>query len=486
MRTTAAGVVVLGMLLALQGLAAADSRQPGGSFTDDDLNTHEAMIEAIFAQGITLGCGDDVYCPGLGVSRAQAAAFVTRSFDLPVTAENYFLDDNGNIHESDINRAAEAGVMSGFADGTFRPDLTLTRAQMASVLARAMDLDPVADNAFSDVSGVHAGSINAVFAAGVTFGCDPSGTLFCPTDVVLRDQLASFLGRALGLEPLAPPVRLAGNIIVAHDDGVSVIVGFRIVSVISGVDVERAMHDGHGGVIYQLDGDFKQILHQPVGTTESTVLVDAGEIEVILLASGNDEVGGEYFVVLHDSRPRGQPDNLAFYDMAIEVVYLYEDVSVVVIEQQCQGDRFSNYCSIAMHVSAQGNTLMMHSTSDENTWHTVYTTDGSLVAEDFLRWTCCDDIYAGAVLAPDGQAVITRGPLSNLATTFDLGETWIAEVESVVPYRDAPEGDVYFDWDGETIVLGAATDRQIITVDAATGDQTAFSIWGNPVFGYGP
>ncbi len=48
-------------------------------------------------------------------------------------------------------------------------------------------------------------NINAIAEEGVTLGCDEAGTLFCPDDPVRRDQMASFIGRALGLEPIDPP-----------------------------------------------------------------------------------------------------------------------------------------------------------------------------------------------------------------------------------------------------------------------------------------
>jgi hypothetical protein len=41
--------------------------------------------------------------------------------------------------------------------------------------------------------------------AGATEGCNQSGTLYCPNDLVRRDQMASFIGRALGLDPIDPP-----------------------------------------------------------------------------------------------------------------------------------------------------------------------------------------------------------------------------------------------------------------------------------------
>ncbi len=165
------------------------------------------IIEAIAAAGITLGCNPEgtLYCPAEPVRRDQMASFLARGFELPAAGEDFFPDDEGNTHEDNINRVATAGITLGFDDGTFGPTLLVSRAQMASFLARAMELDPVPGDRFADVSGVHEGNINAIAEEGVTLGCDEAGTLFCPDDSVRRDQMASFLGRALGLEATPPP-----------------------------------------------------------------------------------------------------------------------------------------------------------------------------------------------------------------------------------------------------------------------------------------
>ena len=181
--------------------------EPSGSgrFLYDDGNVQEANIEAIADAGITLGCTLDgeYYCPSDSVSRAQMASFLVRAFSLPATATDYFADDGGNTHEANINALREAGVTLGCGTSgtTYCPDDLVNRAQMASFIARAIGLTPIAGTQFTDVSRVHAGNIYAIAAEGVTLGCDPAGTLYCPDQTVLRDQMASFLARALNLVP---------------------------------------------------------------------------------------------------------------------------------------------------------------------------------------------------------------------------------------------------------------------------------------------
>ncbi|MYI52661.1 MAG: S-layer homology domain-containing protein [Acidimicrobiaceae bacterium] len=78
----------------------------------------------------------------------------------------------------------------------------MSRAEMASFLVRALDLEPAdAPAGFVDVdaSSVHAASVEALFAAGVTAGCGTEPLRFCPDRAVSRAEMASFLVRALDL-----------------------------------------------------------------------------------------------------------------------------------------------------------------------------------------------------------------------------------------------------------------------------------------------
>ncbi len=184
--------------------AAGQEIEPGGSFIDDDGNVHEGYIEAIAAVGITTGCSTDRYCPGDFVSRGQMATFIARAKDLTPVADGPF-SDVGGVHAPNINAIAQAGITAGCETGLYCPNDFVTRAQMATFLARAENLAPVADGPFSDVGGVHAPNINAIAQAGITAGCETG--LYCPNDFVTRAQMATFLGRALGLEPIDVPPR---------------------------------------------------------------------------------------------------------------------------------------------------------------------------------------------------------------------------------------------------------------------------------------
>ncbi len=203
------------VVAALVATPAAAELPPGGTFVDDDGNVHEGMIEAIAAEGITLGCNppiNDRFCPQNTVTRGQMAAFLARALGLVERASDPFSDDDTSIFEADIEKLAAAGITKGCNppdNDRFCPDRRLTRGEMAAFLVRGYGYTDRAEGRFIDDDGsIFEADIEKLAAAGVTLGCNPpANDRFCPDDYVLRQQMASFLGRAEGLTPLVPPPR---------------------------------------------------------------------------------------------------------------------------------------------------------------------------------------------------------------------------------------------------------------------------------------
>jgi len=201
-------------ILIMGGTASAADLPPGGTFVDDDGDTHEPSIEAIYAEGITRGCDSRgiFFCPDDSVSRGEMAAFLARALSLPGTSEDFFSDDNNSIFENDINKIAAAGFTLGCnppSNTSYCPDRGVTRGEMATLLVRAFpdEVPESASNAFTDDNdSVHEQDINRIAAARITVGCNPpDNTHYCPRQQVTRAQMATFLLRALGLTPIEPP-----------------------------------------------------------------------------------------------------------------------------------------------------------------------------------------------------------------------------------------------------------------------------------------
>ena len=199
-------------------VAADPQHRVGGSaplarpdvFIDIRDSTHRTNIERIVAAGIAEACGTaedgGLFCPGVAVSRAQLAAFLSRALELPPATGDFFVDDDGSVYEDAINRLAEAGITRGCDSdsGLFCPGVAVSRAQLAAFLSRALELPPATGDFFVDDDGsVYEDAINRLAEAGITRGCDSDSGLFCPGVAVSRAQMATFLVRALGLRAAA-------------------------------------------------------------------------------------------------------------------------------------------------------------------------------------------------------------------------------------------------------------------------------------------
>ena len=168
---------------------------PSGGVIDIIGHKFEDDIRWLYTTGITSGCAPNRFCPDGLVTRAQMATFLSRALSLPATSKDYFTDDESSKHEGAINRLRAADITYGCSATKFCPNGLVTRAQMASFLARAFDLRAASRDYFTDDEGNrHEDRINRLRAAAITYGC--SATRYCPDGVVTRGQMAAFLHRA--------------------------------------------------------------------------------------------------------------------------------------------------------------------------------------------------------------------------------------------------------------------------------------------------
>lgn len=229
-RVSMAMVLVVAMMSLV---AVVSSSGPVGAlgvntFSDDNGNIHEKNIEFIAAAGITRGCNPPAntrYCPSGTVTRGEMAAFLTRALNLPATSVDFFSDDANSVFQSDINRLAAAGITAGCnppANTNFCPDGKVTRGQMAAFLKRSFSLPGTTTDFFADDNtSIFEGDINRLAESGITLGCNPPGnTNYCPTQTVKRDQMASFLSRALTTNQppptTTPPTTTPTNAVISQ------------------------------------------------------------------------------------------------------------------------------------------------------------------------------------------------------------------------------------------------------------------------------
>ena len=189
-------------LLSAPRLTEPMARVYSGTFSDDDGSDHEANIEKLVATGVTRGCSTEPmrYCPSQSITRGQIAAFINRALSLPPSAQNWFADDDTSEFAADIDAVMSAGIGFGCDDTNYCSDRPLLREEMATLLVRAFGLAPSDVDWFvDDDENLRQDDINALAAAGVTIGCGTEPPRYCATDSVTRGEMASFFARAMEL-----------------------------------------------------------------------------------------------------------------------------------------------------------------------------------------------------------------------------------------------------------------------------------------------
>ena len=192
-----ASAATAGMLI----LAAGAGAQNG---FDDAGGTHEPAINALAGEGILedTECGERRICPDEPLLRWVMGVWLIRAADeSPSTASARFTDRDPAVWWTPyVERLAELEITQGCSTSPARycPDQPVTRGQMATFLARTFDLEDRPPAGFTDTHGNrHAEAINALAAARITTGCGENR--YCPDQPITRGQMTTFLARALNL-----------------------------------------------------------------------------------------------------------------------------------------------------------------------------------------------------------------------------------------------------------------------------------------------
>ncbi|MFI3174849.1 MAG: S-layer homology domain-containing protein [Bacillota bacterium] len=124
-----------------------------------------------------------------------ALATVISAAQVPVFAAT---DINGHWAETTLTKWTDEGLLTGFPDGTVKPDASVTRAQFVTMIQNAMGLSTVGSANFTDVNSGDwfYGAVSTAVSYGIASGF-PDGS-FLPNTPVTRAQAAVFGANALG------------------------------------------------------------------------------------------------------------------------------------------------------------------------------------------------------------------------------------------------------------------------------------------------
>lgn len=156
--------------------------------------------------GIINGYPDGTFKPANSISRVHVASLFTRGLNLkPIREGKEFTDvPKTHLYYEDIQKVYRAGIFDGKPDGSFGVGDNLSRAQMAKVLYYAFNLESHKGYIFSDVTEKNWAKdyIASLYVSGITTG---SNGLFRPNGTVSRAEYATFLHRALYPEQAPVP-----------------------------------------------------------------------------------------------------------------------------------------------------------------------------------------------------------------------------------------------------------------------------------------
>ena len=164
-----------------------------------------------------LGYEDGTVRPNGSISRAEVATVLFRLLKDDVRMRN-LTKDNAYSDVSDtawyaaaVSTLSKMGVISGYPDGTFRPNAPITRAEFAAMIARFDETAKSADTPFTDISGHWAeNAIGKAYGNGWVAGS--SKTVFCPESNLTRAETATLLNRVLHRLPEKESDLLANQI----------------------------------------------------------------------------------------------------------------------------------------------------------------------------------------------------------------------------------------------------------------------------------
>lgn len=185
----------------------------------------ESVITQWQNKGLIQGYEDGTFKPGNTITRAEFVTLMNNAKGFWSEGSINFSDvKNGSWFYSAVARAVSAGYVKGYSDGSFKPGNTITRAEAAVMIANAARLSANEAGAyrFTDVGSIPAwarGSVGAVVAAGYMTGY-PDGSFYANASIS-RAEAVSSLNRMLGgtaYQPTQPTTPTTDTTKTTSDD----------------------------------------------------------------------------------------------------------------------------------------------------------------------------------------------------------------------------------------------------------------------------
>jgi len=260
-----------------------------------------------------------------------------------------FPDTEGTKYEDAVNILSSLGLLRGYPDGTFKPANTITRAEFAAMVVRALGLEAAAEittgfTPFSDVDATHwaAGYINVAADQGIINGY-PDGTFRPDAPVTYAESLAMII-RMLGYDPVVQGTWPTGYLVKGYELGIPAGVSFQANSPAPRGDIAvffnnsltvNLMEKVYSGALATYAVTEKTILEDKLGCTfASGYVTEVDSMFGSALEAGQVMIDGDLYTV------GGELDFSDWLGQKVEI--WYSSATDEVIAAQCvEGDMVS-------------------------------------------------------------------------------------------------------------------------------------------------
>ena len=194
------------LILLLSVFTVTSVLSAGHSFSDvNDQTRAKEEIEYLVNEGVINGYRDGTFRPDINISRGQVALIIARSLGL-IELDGTIVSDNLGSGFTDVSESSTfypalitlqgEGIIRGYTGGQFRPDQSITRGEIAIILANAYGLERSSETlSFSDQNPTFNDAIQALYDNGITDGM--TETTFGTSANLTRGDFSIFVFRVL-------------------------------------------------------------------------------------------------------------------------------------------------------------------------------------------------------------------------------------------------------------------------------------------------
>ena len=261
---------------ALTASIVAAAFVPSASATSfpDVAGQYTEAVDYLVTNEISVGLADGTFGTHEPIKRADAAIWVVRALGYEnIVAPDAGFNDVPERAENAVNVLKDLDIINGKTATSFGSHDSLTRAEMAKIIAKAYDLQTKGTkHPFKDVSTAFTNYVQAVYHAGITVG--KGETTYGSSAPTKRGEFAVFLMKADQYEEVVPNVVVSEVTGVVNDDKTVTITGKA-----TGIDqVTVVLPNGNKEISIEskvVDGKFSVTTEMPASGIQEISITDS-------------------------------------------------------------------------------------------------------------------------------------------------------------------------------------------------------------------